>query len=67
MVATSYRQYCELNRQRRTRQDLVMLQEHKAGEELFVDYAGQTVPVHDAESGQTRAAQVFEAMLRTSS
>lgn len=44
-----------------------MLQEHKAGERLFVDYAGQTAPADNAESGETRKAQVCTAMLGTSS
>ncbi len=63
----SYSQYCELYRQWKSRQDLVMLQEHKAGDKLFLDYAGQTVPVEDAETGQTREAQVFVAVLGASS
>ena len=63
----SYSQYCERYRQWKSRQDLVMLQEHKAGEKLFVDYAGQSVPVDDAESGETRKAQVFVAVLGASS
>ncbi len=44
-----------------------MLQEHKAGEKLFVDYAGQTVPVEDAETGEEREAYVFVAVLGASS
>ena len=46
-----YSQYCELYREWKARRSPVMLQEHKAGEKLFVDYAGQTVPVQDAERG----------------
>ena len=41
----------------------MMLQEHRAGEKLFVDYAGQTVPVRDAVTGAERAARVFVAVL----
>jgi len=37
--------------------DLVMRQEHRAGERLFVDYAGQTVPVVDRETGEERDAR----------
>jgi transposase len=49
------------------RQQLSMRQEHKAGEKLFVDYAGQTVPVViDRESGEARMAQVFVAVLGAS-
>ena len=40
--------------------------EHKAGEKLFVDYAGQTVAVVDPETGEIREAQVFVATLGAS-
>jgi transposase len=36
-----------------------MRQDHRAGEKLFVDYAGQTVPVVDRNTGEIREAQVF--------
>ena len=35
--------------------------------EYFVDYAGQTVPVEDAETGEVREAYVFVAVLGASS
>ena len=41
-----------------------MRQTHKAGEKLFVDYAGQSVPVLD--HGQVRQAQIFVAVLGAS-
>ncbi len=44
-----------------------MRQDHRAGEKLFVDYAGQTVPVVDRETGDVRQAQVFAAVLGASS
>ena len=62
-----YSQYCELYRQWKARRAPAMLQEHKAGEKLFVDYAGQTVPVRDPAGGAARAAQVFVAVLGASS
>jgi transposase len=40
-----------------------MRQTHVAGEKLFVDYAGQTVPITDAETGEIRRAQIFVAVL----
>lgn len=43
-----------------------MRQEHKAGEKLFVDYAGDTVPVISEETGEVREAQVFVAVLGAS-
>jgi transposase len=39
-----------------------MRQTHIAGEKLFVDYAGQTVPVVDPASGNERRAHVFVAV-----
>ena len=47
--------------------DVVMRQEHRAGEKLFVDYAGQTVPVQDPVTGTLRQAQIFVAVLGASS
>ncbi|NUZ08634.1 IS21 family transposase [Schlegelella koreensis] len=43
-----------------------MRQTHIAGERLFVDYAGQTVPVFDATGGEIRRAQIFVAVLGAS-
>ena len=43
-----------------------MRQTHIAGERLFVDYAGQTVPVIDAASGEICRAQIFVAVLGAS-
>jgi len=47
--------------------DVVMRQEHRAGEKLFVDYAGQTVPVVEQSTGEVRQAQIFVAVLGASS
>ena len=44
-------------------QELVLRQEHAPGDKLFVDYAGQTVPIKDRHSGATCAAQIFVAVL----
>jgi transposase len=43
-----------------------MRQVHPAGERLFVDYAGQTVPVIDPSSGEIRRAQIFVGVLGAS-
>jgi transposase len=43
-----------------------MRQTHVAGERLFVDYAGQTVPVTDPITGTVRPAQIFVAALGAS-
>ena len=44
-----------------------MRQVHRAGEKLFCDYAGPTVPIIDAHSGEIRSASVFVAVLGASS
>jgi transposase len=47
--------------------DLVLRQDHRAGEKMFVDYAGATIPIHNAESGDVQEAAVFVAVLGASS
>ncbi len=46
--------------------DVVMRQSHRGGEKLFVDYAGQTVPVIDGNTGEVREAQIFVAVMGAS-
>lgn len=46
--------------------DLVMRQTHRAGEKLFVDYAGMCAQVIDPSTGAVREAQVFVAVLGAS-
>ena len=43
-----------------------MRQTHVAGERLFVDFAGQTVPITDPLTGAERQAQIFVAALGAS-
>ena len=43
-----------------------MRQTHIAGEKLFVDYAGQSVPLIDAGTGEISQAQIFVATLGAS-
>ena len=49
----AYSWYCELYREWKRKRDLVMRQEHRAGEKMFVDHAGQTVPVTDPPHGRS--------------
>jgi transposase len=62
-----YTWFCTRYRTWAQKLDVVMRQEHRAGEKLFVDYAGQTVPVADPLTGQLRQAQIFVAVLGASS
>src|SRR3954449_10006955 len=64
--AYGYSRFCDLYAEWRGRLSPTMRQAHPAGERLFVDYAGQTVAVIDAATGETRAAQIFVAALGAS-
>lgn len=46
--------------------DATMRQDHKAGEKLFVDYAGMTLAISDPGTGEVREAQIFVATLGAS-
>lgn len=61
-----YSQFCERYRAYARTLDLSMRQVHRAGEKCFIDYAGQTVPVIDARTGEVRQAQIFVAVLGAS-
>lgn len=61
-----YTQFCERYRRWKKQLDVTLRQEHKAGEKLFVDYSGQTVPVTDPATGERREAQIFVAALGVS-
>ncbi len=58
-----YSVFCDQYRRWLARQELVLRQDHVPGDKLFVDYAGQTVPVIDRHTGERRAAQIFVAVL----
>ena len=62
----SYTQFCVLYNDWRRELSPSMRQIHKAGEKMFVDYAGQTIPFLDPSSGLVRQAQVFVAVLGAS-
>lgn len=47
-----YSRYCTLYNQWRGKLKISMRQAHKAGEKMFVDYAGSTVPIYDRTSGK---------------
>jgi transposase len=64
--AYRYTQFCEHYRRWVNRQKRSMRQLHRAGEKLFIDYCGPTVPIVDATTGELRHAQVFVAVLGAS-
>lgn len=61
-----YTQFCEYYNRWREHLSVVMRQEHIAGDKMFVDYSGLTVPIVDRETGEVREAQVFVAVLGAS-
>ena len=64
----SYSRFCELYRGFEKKLSPTMRQTHEAGERLFVDYAGDGVPVViDRHTGEMRKAQIFVAVLGASS
>ena len=61
-----YSQFCHLYRKWRKRLNVSMRQHHRAGEKLFVDYCGPTVPIVDRKTGEVAQAQIFVAVLGAS-
>lgn len=59
----SYSQYCQLYRAWLGKQAISLRQEHRAGEKLFVDYAGDTIPIHDLRTGTVTPGHLFVAVL----
>jgi transposase len=62
-----YSWFCERYQQWRRQLDVVLRQEHKAGEKMFVDWAGATMPVYDSTTGEAWPASLFVAVLGASS
>lgn len=61
-----YSQYCQHYSRWRSGLDRVLRQEHRAGEKVFVDFTGQTVPVIDRTTGEVQEAQIFVGVLGAS-
>ena len=62
-----YSRFCELYQRWRSKLDVVLRQEHKAGEKMFIDWAGATIPIYDRHTGQAAPAPLFVAALGASS
>jgi len=64
----AYSQFCEHYKRWRRGVDVVMRQEHKAGEKLFVDFPGRRIPVYDERTAEVVfEAELFVAVLGASS
>lgn len=62
----SYSQFCHRYRKWLGRQQRSMRLNHIAGEKVFIDYCGPTVPVVDMQTGEFINAQIFVAVLGAS-
>lgn len=58
-----YSVFCDQYRRWLATQEVVLRQDHAPGEKLFVDYAGDTLPITDRHSGLIQHAQIFVAVL----
>ncbi len=61
-----YSQFCRHYRRWQRGLDVVMRQEHRAGEKCFLDFAGQTLPIVDPATGEVAEAELFVAVLGAS-
>jgi transposase len=61
-----YTQFCERYRNFKKTNQISMHIEHKAGEEMQVDWAGSTIPYTDYSSGQEKQAYIFVSVLPAS-
>ncbi|MGH9827539.1 MAG: IS21 family transposase, partial [Blastocatellia bacterium] len=62
-----YSHFCDLYREWEKKVDVVMRQAHRAGEKLFSDFAGSTLPVTNPHTGEVTDAHIFVAALGASS
>lgn len=60
-------QFCDNYRKWRAKLNITMRMNHRAGEKAFSDFAGTTLPVQDAQSGEIRRAHLFVSTLGASS
>ena len=61
-----YSQFCVLHRNWTKTLPVSMRQNHKAGEKLFVDYAGMRMPLNNLKTGEITAVEIFVAALGAS-
>ncbi|GAW92111.1 IS21 family transposase [Calderihabitans maritimus] len=61
-----YSQFCYKYQKWREKLDVSMRQTHKAGEKVFVDWAGQTFPIVNPKTGEAQDTFIFVAVLGAS-
>ena len=61
-----YSRFCELYQLWADTLEPVLRQVHEPGQKMFVDWAGQTVPIHNAQDGSLSQGHLFVAVLGAS-
>jgi transposase len=61
-----YSQFCERYARWEACINVVMRQEHRAGEKMFVDFSGDGIDIVDPETGEVSVAKLFIAVLGAS-
>ena len=61
-----YSQFCQRYRKWAKTLEVSLRQDYKAGEKLFVDFAGDTIPIHDEMTGTVAPAWLFVATMGAS-
>jgi len=61
-----YTQFCRYYNQEKKKLDVVLRQEHRAGEKLFTDYAGDMLEIVNSRTGELTAVYIFVAVLGAS-
>ena len=62
----AYTQFCEYYKRFRSKLDVSLRQEYKAGEMMLVDWVGDTLPLWDPATGENGPAYLFVAVLGAS-
>jgi transposase len=61
-----YSQFCEYYNRWTKTLEVSLRQEHRAGEKMFIDFAGTTVPIVNPSTGESSEAEIFVAVLGAS-
>jgi transposase len=61
-----YSQFCERYRRWTKTLDLSLRQEYLAGEKMFIDFAGKTIPILNRYTGEITQAEIFVTVLGAS-